>query len=152
MRAFAERFLSQQQTSQEKPKTHETSSNMALFQCISDSNLPAHEKSAKRLAHEAVVVISAAAETTSRALSITMFYILSEPQVLRRLRDEIDIAMPDYSILPSAKSLEELPYLVLYSHSILSFELQLTKLGCNRQGGITNFCNYHIKNAINGSY
>ncbi|KAF7952621.1 uncharacterized protein EAE97_002118 [Botrytis byssoidea] len=112
MRAFAERFLSQQQASQEKPKTHETSSNMALFQCISDSNLPAHEKSAKRLAHEAVVVISAAAEITSRALSITMFYILSEPQVLRRLRDEIDVAMPDYSVLPSAKSLEELPYLV----------------------------------------
>ncbi|TGO68998.1 hypothetical protein BELL_0796g00030 [Botrytis elliptica] len=112
MRAFAERFLSQQQASQEKPKIHETPSNMALFQCISDSNLPVHEKSAKRLAHEAVVVISAAAETTSRALSITMFYILSDPQVLRRLRDEIDIAMPDYSILPSAKALEELPYLV----------------------------------------
>ncbi|ATZ56752.1 hypothetical protein BCIN_13g05840 [Botrytis cinerea B05.10] len=112
MRAFAERFLSQQQASQEKQKILETSFNMALFQCISDSNLPAHEKSAKRLAHEAVVVISAAAETTSRALSIAMFYILSGRQILRRLRDEIDIAMPDYSISPSAKALEGLPYLV----------------------------------------
>lgn len=152
MRAFAERFLSQQQASQEKQKILETSFNMALFQCISDSNLPAHEKSAKRLAHEAVVVISAAAETTSRALSIAMFYILSGRQILRRLRDEIDIAMPDYSISPSAKALEGLPYLVSYSHPILSFELQLTRIGCNRQGGITNICNYHIKNAINGSY
>ncbi|KAF7869640.1 hypothetical protein EAF04_004424 [Stromatinia cepivora] len=107
--SFADRFISQQQMDQKEPKSRENPSNMTLLQCISQNNLPAHEKEAKRLAHEAIVVISAAAETTSRTLSIAMFYILSHPQVLRRLQDEIKLAMPDTLLSYAYYTSEMLP-------------------------------------------
>ncbi|PQE05656.1 cytochrome P450 protein [Rutstroemia sp. NJR-2017a BBW] len=99
---------------------------MALFQSIWDSHLPPHEKHAERLAHEAIVVISAAAETTSRALSITMFYLLSNRQILSQLQDEIQKAMPNSSNLPSWKELEELPYLVATVKEALRISAMIT--------------------------
>jgi cytochrome P450 len=84
----------------------------ALFQHISESALPPQEKSVKRLAHEAVVVIAAGSETTSKFLTLTMFHTLSHEHVLQRLLEEITRVMPDASMLPSSKDLGTSTYLV----------------------------------------
>ena len=112
MHFHARRYVSQNQKDEKHADIETDAVNATLFQCICESPLPAHEKEVKRLAHEAVVVIAAGSETTSRVLTITMFYILSNKPVLKRLQDEIRTVMPDASKIPSTKTLQELPYLV----------------------------------------
>ncbi|KAL8966025.1 MAG: hypothetical protein Q9183_003559 [Haloplaca sp. 2 TL-2023] len=102
--------------------------NPPLFKAIQNSPLPLHEKSVQRLAEEGFVIISAGSETTSRALSITMFHILSNARVLDRLREEIQTVMPDVARLPSAKSLEQLQYL----NSVIREGLRISALITSR--------------------
>ena len=83
-----------------------------IFRAIRNSALPPHEKNLDRLAQEAAVVIVAGGETTARSLELGVFYILNNPSVLARLQEVAAKAMPDVSKTPSAKSLEEIPYLV----------------------------------------
>jgi cytochrome P450 len=115
MHFHAERYLSRDQQDE---KTR--SPDAPLFRAICDSSLPPSEKAARRIAHEAVVVIAAGSETTSRVLSITLYHILSNPDVLERLQREIMTVMPDAAVIPSPKAVEELPYLVF-----LSFQARL---------------------------
>ena len=70
----------------------------------------------ERLAQEGFVMIAAGGETTSRVLSVAFFHIISNPRVLRRLQEEITTVIPDATILPSAKTLEELIYLVTLTY------------------------------------
>lgn len=51
------------------------------------------------------------------ALSVTMFYLLSDPARLTKLIDELTTAIPDVSQLPSWATLEQLPYLISYPSS-----------------------------------
>lgn len=91
-----------------------------LFKAICESSLPPAEKEARRIAHEAVVVIAAGSETTSRVLSITMYHLLANPDILERLQKEIMTVMPDAAVIPSAKAIEELPYMVFFSDPFYS--------------------------------
>lgn len=84
---------------------------------------PNGEKEVERLAQEGFVMISAGGETTSRVLSIAFFHIISNPRVLQRLQEEITAEMPNATILPSAKVLEELMYLVILTCCHTSFFL-----------------------------
>ena len=75
-----------------------------------------------RLAQEGLVMIAAGGETTSRVLSMAFFHIISNPHVLRRLQEELTAVIPDATVLPSAKVLEKLIYLVtLAYHRTLVF-------------------------------
>jgi cytochrome P450 len=96
-----------------------------LFRCIDESNLPPQEKSVRRLAHEAVVVIAAGSETTSKALTWSMFYILSNEHVLQKLLEEIMQIMPDASKLPSTKDIENSPYIVCLDNMQTLFKVIL---------------------------
>ena len=112
MLAEAGTFLAAQEKESPAKELEAMTSHATLFQCINQSYVPAAEKARARIAQEAVVVVSAGAETTSRVLSLMMFHLLDNPQVLRRLRGEIDEAMPDVNRVPSVKETSALPYLV----------------------------------------
>ena len=112
MRNQAHNYLSGSQHETDTANIDSKSVHTGLFQCISESSLPAHEKDEKRLAHEGVVIISAGGETTSRVLTIAVFHIWSNPSILRQLQEEVMTIMPETSKIPSVKALEELPYLV----------------------------------------
>ncbi|KAI0968596.1 cytochrome P450 [Xylaria arbuscula] len=86
-------------------------SHPTVFHDILASDLPPEELSFHRLAQEAMSLSGAGIETTMWTLSVATFHILWSPEVYRRLKAELDKAMPDAdNILPWAQ-LEKLPYL-----------------------------------------
>ena len=76
-----------------------------IFEAIHNSSLPGLEKTIPRMAAEAFVVIAAGGDTVARALSISIFHLLSNPNCIDRLREEllgvdaIATHVPDMSIL-----------------------------------------------------
>jgi cytochrome P450 len=87
-------------------------SHPTVFHDILDSDLPAQEKTAERLWQEAQVLCIAGTGTTAWTLSVIMFYLLADPKVLQKLRDELEKAVPDPAAPTATKELEKLPYLV----------------------------------------
>jgi cytochrome P450 len=84
-----------------------------LFRDLLNSSLPPEEKSIERMWHDGQVFNIAGSETTSWTLANATFYLLSNPEILRRVQDEIKTVTPDGSIDGiSAAELEALPYLV----------------------------------------
>ena len=82
-----------------------------IFQALLESNIPDSEKSVQRLAEEAQTVVSAGTLTTSHFLTATTYHVLANPPILKRLRQELENAIPDPAHLPSTVELEKLPYL-----------------------------------------
>jgi cytochrome P450 len=66
--------------------------------------------------HEAQAIVSAGVETTSWAMSVVMFYLLDNPEIMARLKAELMEIFPDPDSPPSLSELESLPYLtaILY--------------------------------------
>ncbi|KAL2862513.1 cytochrome P450 [Aspergillus lucknowensis] len=60
-----------------------------LFDNVLSSDLPAQEKSEARLAQEMQVLVSAGAETTAKAMTYILFYLHNEPELLRKLKEEL---------------------------------------------------------------
>ena len=67
-------------------------SHRTIFHEILESGLPGPEKSIRRLRDEGNVFMTAGTGTTADTLSITTFYILSNPAIRRRLRDDLEQA------------------------------------------------------------
>ncbi len=82
-----------------------------MFLSIFDSDLPPEEKAIFRLTGEGSAILAAGTETTSWALTVMTYYLLTQPDVLRRLTAELSAAVPDPHHLPSWSALEQLPYL-----------------------------------------
>jgi len=84
-----------------------------IFHEVLSSKLPPHEKSIERLADDAQMVVMAGTLTTAAALELIHFWLLSQPDTLQKLKDELSIAIPnpdDASKTP-LPTLEALPYL-----------------------------------------
>ena len=92
--------------------TYSDLSHPTLFHEILQSNLPESDKSVSRLKDEAAIVVSAGTLTTSWALSIATYHLLASPRVLRKLKAELKIAIPDDNTSTDLPLLERLPYLV----------------------------------------
>ncbi|KAK0103363.1 hypothetical protein ONS95_005389 [Cadophora gregata] len=72
-------------------QSHQDVSHSTIFaDILSTKKVPPKEKSKERLFDESQVVVSAGLETTGNALAVTMFYILEDGEVLRRLKEEMD--------------------------------------------------------------
>ncbi len=82
-----------------------------MFADLLDSNLPPQELTAIRLQHEAITVVGAGLETTKWTLTVAFYYILADPTIHKRLREELETAIPDPSVIPSWSQLQRLPYL-----------------------------------------
>ena len=82
-----------------------------IFHEILDSKLPESEKTVRRLRDEAWIVVGAGTLTTAWTLSVATYYLLENPHILRRLKDELRAAIPDPNQNPRLSVLENLPYL-----------------------------------------
>ncbi|EFR03531.1 benzoate 4-monooxygenase cytochrome P450 [Nannizzia gypsea CBS 118893] len=82
-----------------------------IFDQIFDSRLSSEEKRPARLAQEVRSIIGAGTETTSNCLSVISYYLLRDPEKLRRLREELREAEPDPTAEIKLCQLERLPYL-----------------------------------------
>lgn len=77
-----------------------------------ESNLPPEEKTHARLWQELQVIIGAGADTTANTLAVVHFHILNSPEVRKKLRAELEAALPDKSAPAKLNEVEKLPYLV----------------------------------------
>lgn len=77
-----------------------------------ESSLPEEEKTAERMRAEGFILIAAGTETTARTLSVISFYLISQPAILQKVREELKSVMPSVNDPISSSELERLPYLV----------------------------------------
>ena len=94
-----------------KYDSYQKSTQPTVFKELVDSDLPREELTIQRLAEEAQTVVAAGQVTTTFFLKMTSFYILANPDILRKLKDELNSAMPSDGSLPPVSKLEPLPYL-----------------------------------------
>lgn len=87
-----------------------------IFTSIIQSDIPKSEITVERLQHEAISVVGAGIETTMRTLTITVFHILDNPDVHKRLRQELIEAIPTPDQIPQWEALEKLPLLTACIH------------------------------------
>jgi cytochrome P450 len=76
-----------------------------------ESNLPDSEKSLKRVAQEAQTLVSAGSTTTVHFLKTTIYFILADENVHKRLKAELEKAIPDPNHIPPLHVLKQLCYL-----------------------------------------
>jgi cytochrome P450 len=83
-----------------------------IMQALGDARVPPSERSMDRLLDEGQVIIFAGTETSSRALSVGMFYLLNQKSLIANVRTELARVahIPDEEL--TLKDLEPLPYLV----------------------------------------
>lgn len=86
-------------------------SERTIFHELLMGDLPEREKRLERLWQEGQIVIGAGTETTAWALSVMLFYVLDDRQVLKNLRNELEAAIPDADERVSWNQLEQLQYL-----------------------------------------
>ncbi|KAJ6092288.1 cytochrome P450 [Penicillium canescens] len=82
-----------------------------IFHELLTGDLPDEEKRLERLWQEGQIVVGAGTETTAWALSVMLYYILDNTEILAKLQQELTNAMPDPSQRISWSELEKLPYL-----------------------------------------
>lgn len=94
-----------------------------VFASMLDADVPPSEKSVPRLTEEAFTLTGAGTMTTANALNSIVYYVLSRPECLARLREELRAAFPDPSTIRSSADLERLPYLT----AVVTEGLRLSK-------------------------
>ncbi|KAL6154043.1 hypothetical protein ACJBU6_07332 [Exserohilum turcicum] len=82
-----------------------------IMQALSDESIPKSERTMQRLLDEGQVIIFAGTETSSRALSVGMFYLLSDKSLIGKLRAELSQVAHIPEMELTAANLETLPYL-----------------------------------------
>ncbi|KAF2183530.1 cytochrome P450 [Zopfia rhizophila CBS 207.26] len=92
----------------EEIKTNDA--HKTIFQEILSSKLPPEDKSHRRLADEAQIVVGGGVETTAFALNIAAFHIINTPRIYERLHAELVNALPNRADLELTE-LEKLSYL-----------------------------------------
>ncbi|GAP91441.1 putative cytochrome P450 [Rosellinia necatrix] len=84
----------------------------SLFHHVASSEMPVAEKSEERLAKEAQLLLGGGTVTSARVISCATYYILTQPDVLERLREELRQPMKRWPVdVPSWTDLERLPFL-----------------------------------------
>jgi cytochrome P450 len=86
-------------------------SHRTIFEEVLESDLLPEQKKPERLGHEAQTVIGAGLVTTAWALAHSTFYILNDPETLKKLQAELSRAIPNPRTPVDWVKLEELPFL-----------------------------------------
>jgi len=101
--------VKEMKSSQESGRNDTT--HRTIFYDIFNSDLPIQEKSDARLYGDGRTVVIAGTLTTSWALCVAVFYLLSQPKTLRILKDELRTVLQGTSSPVTLSTLEQLPYL-----------------------------------------
>jgi cytochrome P450 len=91
-------------------KASEENGHPTVFHGMLQSGLPASELTPARLRAEGETLVAAGTLTTAHYLKSTVYHILTNPSVFRRLSEELKQAMPNPAVLPPFNDLMQLPY------------------------------------------
>ncbi|KAL6716013.1 hypothetical protein ACLMJK_006975 [Lecanora helva] len=105
-----------------------TTEHKTVFTELLKSDLPKEELSLDRLRSEALSITGGGIDTIKNALVTATYGILSNPEIYKRLREELVAAMPDPNAEPlSIPELEKLPYLNAIVHECLRLSYGITQ-------------------------
>lgn len=92
---------------------HKDASHLTIFhELLCNAELPEEEKSDARLGDEAQLIVAAGLVTTSRALTVGSYHMIANPDVVSKLRKELEAAgMAAQASELEWRELEKLPYL-----------------------------------------
>ena len=96
----------------EKDIEDPTSPHKNIFEELYYSSLPPEEKTIDRLNEEGFALILAGADTSSATLTQLSYHLLANADILKTLKEELRVAMPDTQSPLSWQELENLPFLV----------------------------------------
>lgn len=82
-----------------------------IFHGLLMSEAHASEMTPRYLSGLGQTIVAAGGITTAHYLKVVMYHLLANPDVLRRLCDELKHVMPDPKFLPAYAELDRLPYL-----------------------------------------
>lgn len=122
-------------------KPQDNSLPATVFVSMLEADVPPSEKNASRLTEEAFTLTGAGTMTTANALNSIVYYVLSRPDCLTRLKDELRVAFPDPSAIRSSADLERLPYLT----AVVTEGLRLSKGPPHRFARVSPFENYSYR-------
>lgn len=84
----------------------------SVFHYILRSDLPESEKDPQRLKREAFALLAAGTITTSATLTIITYFVLADPKIEKRLREDLAEITKCYpNDVPGWADLEKIPYL-----------------------------------------
>ena len=129
-------FLSNEKSLKLTPET-------TIFSELTGGKLPLTEKHPRRLIDEANILMIAGGEAIIQLLTIISYHLVTNPHILIRLREELDVLMPNPDSDVTWCQLEKLPYLVRTSHIVL--EPMLTTSDCHRTGGPPDLRHCHYE-------
>jgi cytochrome P450 len=89
-----------------------------LFDALVHPSIPPEEKTLQRLKDESALILVAGLDTTARFLTAAIVYLITYPEVLAKLREELRPLANGKEFKPTWSQLEASPYLV--SHTILT--------------------------------
>ncbi len=91
---------------------HDKTSHVTIFhEILNDPNLPESEKTEDRMTAEAGSLVGAGTLTSAHMLTLTSFFVLSNPEILEKLLAELKTVMLTPMSTPDQQVLEALPYL-----------------------------------------
>ena len=76
--------------------------------------------SVEEIKDEALSVLAAAADTTGNAMTVAAYNVVNNPEIYRRLREELVVAFPNAEDELDYATLEKLPYLVCTNSAFCS--------------------------------
>ncbi|KAL0778599.1 hypothetical protein CaCOL14_004857 [Colletotrichum acutatum] len=84
-------------------------------EAIKSRQPPSGEKGFKRMAQESFTVLTASGDTIGRTPTTAVYHLLSDPNQLAKLKEELRAVMPDSSMDVPLRKLESLPWIVICS-------------------------------------
>jgi cytochrome P450 len=92
-------------------KTEDKMAPTIFHGLLTNDSLPESEKVTSRLVDEARIILAAGTDTTANTLAAITYHLLANPGILKRLKDELVIAIPNHDAMPESSQIEGLPYL-----------------------------------------
>lgn len=112
IRPDAVAILDMRETINRFAREKSSGSQETILDALSDPSVPPQERSPQRIADEAVTLLGAGTETTTRVLTLATYYVFRDKALLLKLRDEIKTVMISSTMEPSWPDLAQLPHLV----------------------------------------
>ncbi|CAG8020504.1 unnamed protein product [Penicillium nalgiovense] len=92
-------------------KKVDSEARSTIFDALTDLELPKNERTLDRLEDESALLLGAGTETTARSITVAMFYLTRNKEIMTKLRAELKAVMPKPLSKASWVDLEKLPYL-----------------------------------------
>ncbi|KAL2802163.1 cytochrome P450 [Aspergillus granulosus] len=111
MAALRSRITQQSRDTLRKKGDVKRENRETIFDALLDPNLPPSEKTLARLSEEGLIILGAGSETTANTMSLTLYHLTNNPDILEELRAELKSVMPAPDTPVKWSDLEQLPFL-----------------------------------------